>query len=123
MVIVDTSCLITLDRIGRLDILQRVFGEIAVTEEIRKEFGQPLLNWVKIVPARNESYLKLLLNSLDAGEASAIALAQEQRRIFSNGRTKWKTNGRKITTQLYRDFRGAPSSEESGVHYLSEINH
>ncbi len=40
MVIVDTSCLVTLERSGDFDILEKVFGEINITPEIENEFGK-----------------------------------------------------------------------------------
>ena len=49
MVVVDTSCLITLDRIGNLETLNKVFGKITVTPEIKQEFKNPLPHWVEIV--------------------------------------------------------------------------
>lgn len=75
-VIVDSTCLIGLERIGRLDILPALFDPVVVPPEVAREFGASI-NWVKIeAPTKHElvSALKILL---DAGEAEAIALASE----------------------------------------------
>jgi predicted nucleic acid-binding protein len=40
-IISDTSCLILLDKIGELDILNKLFGAITTTNEVAEEFGQP----------------------------------------------------------------------------------
>ena len=47
-IISDTSCLILLDKIGELEILNKLFGTIITTPEVANEFGQPLPFWVEI---------------------------------------------------------------------------
>ena len=42
IIISDASCLILLDKIGELEILNKLFGIIITTSEVAKEFGQPL---------------------------------------------------------------------------------
>jgi predicted nucleic acid-binding protein len=46
VVISDTSCLIILSKIGLMDILKDLFGEVLISEEVRNEFGEPLPTWV-----------------------------------------------------------------------------
>ena len=38
-IISDTSCLILLDKIGELEILNKLFGTIITTTEVASEFG------------------------------------------------------------------------------------
>ncbi len=78
-IIADTSCLILLENIGELKILHLLFGEIIITSTIAKEFGEKLPKWIKIVDPENKTYQNLLLTTVDKGEASAIALAVEQK--------------------------------------------
>ena len=78
VIISDTSCIILLDKIGELNLLNRLFGQITVTQEIAKEFKNELPNWFKIEQPANKIYQKILEASLDKGEASAIAYAIEQ---------------------------------------------
>lgn len=73
----DTSCLILLEKIGELDLLHQVFGEITITQIIADEYGLPLPNWIKIENPIDQKYQTLLEANLDKGEASAIALAVE----------------------------------------------
>ena len=47
-IIADTSCLISLDKIGELEILNKLFGTIITTTEVAGDFGQPLPTWVEI---------------------------------------------------------------------------
>jgi len=77
-VICNTSCLIALSNIGRLDILRAVYETVLITEEVALEFGEILPDWIKIVAVRDKTKIKLINNTLDIGEASTIALAIEQ---------------------------------------------
>jgi predicted nucleic acid-binding protein len=77
-IISDTSCLILLDKLNLLIILQQLFGEALVTSVIASEFGEKLPEWIKIRDPQNQSYQALLQVMIDKGEASAITLAMEQ---------------------------------------------
>jgi predicted nucleic acid-binding protein len=76
-IISDTSCLILLDKIGELEILNKLFGTIITTSEVANEFGQPLPSWVEIKQPSDNNYQSIIQASVDKGEASAIALAIE----------------------------------------------
>lgn len=78
IIISDASCLILLDKIGHIEILQRLFGEIVTTNEVSREFDQPLPKWIKLQEPTDKNYQTIIEASLDKGEASAIALAVEQ---------------------------------------------
>ncbi len=78
IIISDTSCLILLDKIHRLEILRDVFGTLTVTQEISNEYGKRLPEWIEVNNPINVNYQKILEASVDRGEASAIALALEQ---------------------------------------------
>ena len=76
-IISDTSCLILLDKISELDILNKLFGAIITTSEVAKEFGQQLPPWFEIREPSDKNYQAIIEASVDKGEASAIALAIE----------------------------------------------
>ena len=76
-IISDTSCLILLDKIGELEILNKLFGAIITTTVVASEFGQPLPSWVEIKQPSDNNYQSIIEVSVDKGEASAIALAIE----------------------------------------------
>lgn len=78
IIISDTSCLILLDKIGELQLLNKLFGKITITKEIAEEFNKVLPDWFEINSPTNKTYQKILETSLDKGKASAIALAIEQ---------------------------------------------
>jgi len=91
MVISDSSTLIHLAAIGRLDLLRALYGRIvippAVWEEVveqgRERAGAAEVEqgkqsgWIEIQSASNQPLLRLLEHELDEGEAQVIALAVE----------------------------------------------
>jgi predicted nucleic acid-binding protein len=78
-IISDTSCLILLDKINELQLLQKLFKIITVTQIVADEFAYPLPEWIKIQNPTNKKEVLLLGASVDKGEASAIALALEHK--------------------------------------------
>lgn len=74
-VVADASPLIALQRIGQLELLERLFGEVLVPPVVAEEFGPPP-DWISKralglpIPAK-------LPRVLDPGEREAIALALE----------------------------------------------
>lgn len=74
----NTSCLIILDNIDRLDILQKLYQTIHLSEEVAQEFDKPLANWMMVDAVQDKNYLRLLNASVDLGEASTIALAVQR---------------------------------------------
>ena len=78
VVIADASCLIVLTKIGELDVLRRLYGTVLTTPVVAAEFGRPLPEWLRLASARNHRQEQELMQRLDAGEASAIALGLEK---------------------------------------------
>ncbi|MBX2900142.1 MAG: DUF3368 domain-containing protein [Cyclobacteriaceae bacterium] len=97
IIISDTSCLILLDRIGELNLLNKLFGQILITVEIAHEFKKELPDWFKIETPTNLNYQRILETSVDRGEASAIALALEYQNCLL---IMDDLKGRKYATQL-----------------------
>ena len=77
LIIADTSVLITLERINKLDLLHFLFTEIYITTIVNKEYGIPLPDWVHIKDPKFHQHVNL--SNLDKGEASSINLALENR--------------------------------------------
>lgn len=78
IIISDTSCLILLHKIDQLSLLTSLFSEVLITSTIASEFGRELPEWIIIKDPTNPHYQHILTTIVDAGEASAIALALEQ---------------------------------------------
>jgi predicted nucleic acid-binding protein len=72
----DSSCLIAFERIGRLELLPRLFFPILLPPEVQKEFGRTP-SWATIQAPQNQPLVRSLKQLVDDGEAEAIALASE----------------------------------------------
>ncbi len=77
IIIADASCLIVLENIQELPILEKLFGEILIIQEVKEEFGLDLPDWITVRKLNNQSKKEALSLILDKGEASAIALTLE----------------------------------------------
>lgn len=77
VIIADTSCFIVLSKIGELDLLKKLYGQIVTTSAIAEEFGSLLPDWIIIKKVTNRYSQKILELQIDKGESSAIALALE----------------------------------------------
>lgn len=76
IIVSDTSCLILFYKIGELELLRKVFGEIIITETVSKEFKRAIPKWIQIInPSTNLHFG--LQGFLDPGEATSISLAVE----------------------------------------------
>jgi len=76
-VLADASCFILLDKIGELEVLQKLFGAVVTTPEIAHEFGKDLPGWVKTKSPSESRFVQVLQLEVDPGEASLMALALE----------------------------------------------
>lgn len=73
----DTGCLIFLEKIGELELLHRVFGEILVTRDAADEYESSLPEWISVRNPADKNYQKILAASVDKSQASTLALAVE----------------------------------------------
>lgn len=76
-IISDTSCIIILSKIGELELLYKLYGQIITTLDIAEEFGETLPSWVTIEKVSDKYRQRILEMQIDKGESSAIALALE----------------------------------------------
>ncbi|MEA3643618.1 MAG: DUF3368 domain-containing protein [Lamprobacter sp.] len=84
-VVVNTTPLISLACVGRLDLFEQLFGGIILAEAVYREikakpgYGYAEIDqpWIEIRPIAGELYRSFLLTQLDAGEAETIILARE----------------------------------------------
>jgi predicted nucleic acid-binding protein len=103
IIITDTSCFITLEKIGAFEILHQVFKNIVTTPEIEQEFGSKLPGWIEIRSVQDTSLLEVFKETVDPGEASAIALAMEtSNAILIIDDLK----GRKLASRMALSFMG-----------------
>ncbi len=85
-IVSNTTPIISLLKIGRLDLLQKLYRQIYIPSEVfeeieagkTKEYYKDLskIDWIRITEIQNKQAIKFFLD-LDAGEAEAIILATE----------------------------------------------
>ncbi len=76
-IVCDSTCLIGLERIGRLDIITSLFEPICVPPAVDVEFNRQF-DWLLPETIDNPSIVTVLEMLVDLGEAEAIALAKEK---------------------------------------------
>jgi predicted nucleic acid-binding protein len=88
IVVSNTSPVVKLAAVGRLDLLEHLFQQVFLPEAVYHEIaitgaGQPgsselqTFGWLSVQRVANRSLVTALQIDLDAGEAEAIALAAE----------------------------------------------
>jgi hypothetical protein len=84
IVVSDTSPILSLALIGRLELLHELYGTLVIPEAVRSELvataqdgAQEIAQaaWIIPRPIETDVLLKLLLREVDRGEAEAIGLA------------------------------------------------
>lgn len=89
MIVSNSSPLINLAAINKLDLLEKLYGEIIIPEAVWKEVvidgkGQPgseaveRARWIKKKSITDNAFVKMLMFTLDKGESEAITLAKEK---------------------------------------------
>jgi hypothetical protein len=114
MVIVsDTSPVTSLIQIGRLELLNQVFGNVVIPKAVYQELckvpnQQPVIdsqNWLFVQKAADRNLVKKLEKELDEGEAEAIALALELKADYL----------------VIDEFRGRDKAEDIGLKIIGTI--
>lgn len=93
LVISDTSPVVALARIGHIDLLKTIFGQIVIPKAVEQELKSAELrglnldgilkaSWISVMPVRLSSELKYFMTILDPGESEALALALELKADF-----------------------------------------
>jgi predicted nucleic acid-binding protein len=84
IVVSDTSPILSLALIGRLELLHDLYGTITIPDAVRSEISAThqsgarelaQADWIITHPIESSIVLKLLLREVDRGEAEAIELA------------------------------------------------
>jgi hypothetical protein len=60
VIIADASCLILLEKIGELTLLQKLYGKILITQIIADEFGLSLPDWIVVQNPADASRQQIL---------------------------------------------------------------
>jgi predicted nucleic acid-binding protein len=90
IVVSDTSPILNLARIDRLDLLRLLYPQVLIPKAVYDELTDAKrdlpsaadlasLSWLQVVAAVDQSRVQELMENLDAGEAEAIVLAIDLR--------------------------------------------
>ena len=79
--VTNSTCLIGLERIERLDILPQVFDTVFAPPAVAKEV-RTSLDWLRVQAVANPSVTIALRTQMDEGEAEAISLALELENVL-----------------------------------------
>jgi predicted nucleic acid-binding protein len=88
IVVSDSTVLIGLVKIGKLDLLKKIFSNVFIPEEVFKEVvergkgkpGSKVIKeaaWIEANPVKDKIQVAFLLGSLEKGEAEVLVLARE----------------------------------------------
>jgi len=102
-VYVDTSSLIILNKINALDLLNKIYGNIFITNYIQSELNEAIPSWIKVELTYNidQSFLKNF--NLGSGESSLIINTIQNNGFLIIDDLK----ARKIATTLSLRFTGS----------------
>ena len=87
-VVCNSGPLIALSKVGKLEVLKKLFGGIIISEAVWKELVEKgkekpgpkeveKAEWIKVRKVLNRLSVRLLLKEVDVGEAETIILAKE----------------------------------------------
>jgi uncharacterized protein len=115
-IVCNAGPLISLSRIGRLDLLPAVFDEILVPPAVYREITQDdslpgagtlaQADWLKLTEVEDQRGVATLSSGLDPGEAEVITLARELKATAAIDEKR----GRRIATEL-----GIPQTGTVGI--------
>ena len=115
MIISNATPLIAFARIGQMSLFQKVVGSVVIPEAVAREISEYAKNrqgvidvsqenWISIQAVQSEQQARLLLPTLDRGEAEVITLALERqtRLVLIDELT-----GRKVAESLNLNVSGS----------------
>ena len=94
-VVSDSTCLIGLERVSKLDVLPALFDSVMIPPEIEREFGGKFA-WLKVENLTNNLLVAALEMTIDAGEAEAIALASEKNCLLISDDKQARTAAKRL---------------------------
>jgi len=76
LIVADSTCLIGLERIDKIDLLPQMYSQVIIPPQVQKEFGLSFA-WLIVKNPQNIGMVDSLKLMVDDGESEAIALAYE----------------------------------------------
>lgn len=97
----NTSCLIALEAVGRLDLLQLLYRQLVIPPAVVGEWGMPCAAWMTVQAVQNQPLVRALQLQLGPGEAIALAAEQNATRLILDDQ-----RARRVAAQMQVPFTG-----------------
>ena len=118
IVVSDSTCLIGLERVGKLDILPALFDSVVIPPEVGREFGGKF-DWLIVENVTNNLLVAALQMTVDAGEAEAIALASEKNCLPITDDKQARAAAKRLGVSIIRTVGILIRAKQNGI--ISEI--
>lgn len=136
-ILVDSSTLIALARIGKLDVLKTVFENVYITAMIKKEilkeespdaeaFKEAIHQWIHVIDYKGNP-VELKKYGMDPGEASLFLASQSDDRLIldeTNARRFAEAKGLKFTGLIgliVAAVRAGKLTREEGLEVINKL--
>ena len=79
MIVSNSSCLIILDKLGKLELLERLYTKVIIPVAVKSEVFKSKIKpyWIEVVEINQPIAPKILKKTLGNGESEAISLSLE----------------------------------------------
>lgn len=139
MVVVDTSVLSPLLKIGKLSLLEKFFKKIVITKEVEKEikigkigadeFEEACKNWIEIKEINSKEIEKLAnLEGIENADSSIILLAKDAKDIVLSNDSALITTAKTknieywwLTTFIIKTIKKKIITKKEGKQTLSDL--
>jgi predicted nucleic acid-binding protein len=113
-VVADSTCLIGLERFGKLDLLPELFKPISIPQAVDSEFGKTF-DWLEIEPIRTTPLVTALRMVVGKGEAEAIELAVQTNRLLITDDKQARSAARRLDLNIIGTVGILIRSKSSGL--------
>lgn len=118
IIVSDSTCLIGLERVGKLNILPALFDSVMIPPEVEREFGSNF-DWLKVENLSNRQIVAILELVVDTGEAEAIALASERNCLLITDDKQARTAAKRLGVSVIGTVGILIRAKQNGI--ISEI--
>ena len=79
MIVSNSSCLIILDKLGKLEVLKKLYTKITIPKAVKNEVfkSKTIPEWIEVIDIKQPIAPRILEKTLGGGESEAIALSLE----------------------------------------------
>lgn len=116
--VADSTCLIALERVGKLDLLPELFAPVSIPPAVESEFGRQL-DWLEVVELTSLHLADALKMVVGKGESEAIALAVQTKRQLITDDKQARTAADRLGVSVFGTIGLLVRAKNAGI--LDEI--